>query len=586
MTPEQINYENKYYEMQQKYNQSYGQSNPGYLMDEKGIVYRRDNGTVLLSDSICVLERFKHREEGTVQVKLLYKVNNTFQTREFPMSILVPKNIEKLIDYGFPIQANNYKGLSNFLMQQQSLAPMLQHYTEVGFFVDKEYEQLVFGMDEAIGWSDIRDTMPLVFDKENANFDVTPAGSLEDWVEMVKEEVIGHTPLEFILACGFSSAIVGYLYQKDYPVDTLMINLTGDATTGKTTAGMLAVSIFGAPTKKQKGLFTSWNGTSNAILQSLVGNYGVPYLIDELSMSNEGDFSSFLYAIADGRNKKRLNKELSFQNSGSWATTIFSTGELSILSKSAHNTGLKVRALEFSNEQWTTSADNSNNIKECVMKNYGHAGKEYVKFLLKNQSVIDTFMPSTIKNLTERLVESPFRERMARKYAIIQLAAEFANKVFDFGIDIEKLTNFIVERDSMLAESRDIGLSAWNHMMEFIQLKQNQFIYNNNNCMSSQILGRMEDKGNVLEVSILKSVFEGAMQDYGYQSVQVILKNWKKKGWIDYEPSRLTQRKQIFSKEQQEQRQVALGVENLPKKMADTVYTLLIPKEQIQLGVA
>ena len=104
--------------------------------------------------------------------------------------------------------------------------------------------------------------------------------------------------------------------------------------------------------------------------------------------------------------------------------------------------------------------------------------------------------------------------------------------------------------------------------------------------MSSQILGRMEDKGNVLEVSILKSVFEGAMQDYGYQSVQVILKNWKKKGWIDYEPSRLTLRKQIFSKEQQEQRQTALGVANLPKKMADTVYTLLIPKEQIQLAVA
>lgn len=318
MTPEQINYENQYYKMQQKYNQSYGQSNPGYLMAEEGVLGRKDNGTVLLSDSICVLERFKHRKEGTVQVKLLYKVNNTFQTREFPMSILVPKNIEKLIDYGFPIQAKHYKELSSFLMQQQSLAPMLQHYTEVGFFVDKEYEQLVFGMDEAIGWSDIRDTMPLVFDKENANFDVTPAGCLEDWVEMVKEEVIGHTPLEFILACGFSSAIVGYLYQKDYPVDTLMINLTGDATTGKTTAGMLAVSIFGAPTKKQKGLFTSWNGTSNAILQSLVGNYGVPYLIDELSMSNEGDFSSFLYAIADGRNKKRLNKELSFQNSGSW----------------------------------------------------------------------------------------------------------------------------------------------------------------------------------------------------------------------------------------------------------------------------
>ncbi|WP_150283508.1 DUF927 domain-containing protein [Rummeliibacillus sp. TYF-LIM-RU47] len=577
-------YSNPYFEMQKQFNRLKGHTSISYLMGEKGIFQIKDNETIFISDPICVLERYKQSEEGTVQVKLMYKVNNTFQTREFPMSILVPKNIEKLIDYGFPIQANNYKALSNFLMQQQYIAPMLRHYTDVGFFEDKECKQLVFGMNEIIKGNDTEGRMPFVFDSENASFDLTPAGNLVEWITMVKDEVIGHTPLEFILACGFSSAIVGYLYQKDYLTDTLMINLTGDSTSGKTTAGMLAVSIFGAPTKKQKGLFTSWNGTSNAILQSLVGNYGVPYLIDELSMSNEGDFSSFLYSIADGRNKKRLNKELSFQNTGGWATTIFSTGELSILSKSANNTGLKLRALEFSNEQWTTSAENSNNIKECVMKNYGHAGKEFVKYILKNPSIIDNLLPLNIKNFTSILTDSPFKERMAKKYAIIQLAAELANKVFNFGIDIDNLKNFIVERDAMLAESRDIGKTAWNRMLEFVQQHQNQFIIGNVPNYSQEIVGKIVGGKPKLKVSILKNVFEKAMHDFGYQDTQTILKNWKKKGWLDYEGGRLTSRKQVFSKEQQDQRQAILGVDDLPKKPADTVYTLLVDAEDLQFS--
>lgn len=585
MKTKQSNYKNQYNNMKEKFNQVYSHRDPCYQMDEEEILLVKENESFYVSDSICVLERFKNREDETVQLKLLYKMNNTLQTREFPMSVLVPRNIEKLIDYGFPIQSGNYKALSNFLMLQQKLAPMAQHYTEVGFIKDNESGQLVFGMDEAIGSNNTSDAMPLVFDQERSNFDVIPEGSLNEWIEMVKEEVIGNTKLEFILACGFSSAIVGYLYQNDYPVDTLMINLTGDSTTGKTTAGMLAISTFGAPTKKQKGLFSTWNGTSNSILQSLVGNYGVPYLIDELSMSNEGDFSSLLYSIADGRNKKRLTKELSFQKSGSFATTILSTGELSILSKSANNTGLKLRALEFANEQWTTSAKNSDNIKNCVTQNYGVAGKAYVQFLVENPNDITAFMKANTDVLKKKLVESPFRDRLAAKYAIILAAAQIVNSVFDFQLNVDEIRTFIVERDAMLADSRDIGKAAWNHMLQFIQQHQNQFIYDNTPNYSHEIVGRIVTTKPKLEVSILKNVFEKAMDDFGYQDVQTILKNWKKKGWIDYESNRLTKRKQVFSKEQQDQRQKALGVEELPKKQADTVYTMLVDIKELQLAV-
>lgn len=585
MNTEQMNYEIQYKEIAEKFNAKYAKDNPCTLMKEDGIWHLKENKLTKIAEPIFIVNRFKSREDDTVHIKLLFKVNGTFQVKDFPNSLLVPRNLETMINYGFPILNNDYRNLSNHLLHQQEFAPMVQHYTEVGFFKDKESNQLVFGLDEALGWSDISDTMPLVFDQERSNFNVIPEGSLDEWMKMVKEEVIGNIPLEFILACGFSSVIVGYLHQTGYPVETLLINLTGDSTTGKTTAGMLAVSTFGAPTKKQKGLFSTWNGTSNAILQSLVGNYGVPYLIDELSMSNESDFTSFLYSITDGRNKKRLTKEISFQNVGESATTILSTGELSILSKSANNTGLKLRALEFTNLQWTTSAVNSENIKNCVIKNYGVAGKAFVQSLVKNPHYITAFVKANTEGFKKVLVESPFRDRLAAKYAIILTAAQLANEVFGFKFNVDEIRTFIVERDAMLVDSRDIGKSAWNHMLQFVQQHQNQFIYDNTLNYSHEIVGKIVTKKSKLEVSILKNVFEKTMHNFGYQDTQSILQNWRKKGLLDYETGRLARRKQLFSKEQQEQRQEALGVTELPKKPADTVYTMLVDEEDLQLAV-
>lgn len=584
MNAEQMNYEIQYEEIAEKFNAKYANEIPHTLMKKDGIYQLKDTKLTKIAEPIFIVNRFKSREDDTVHIKLLYKMNGTFQVKDFPNSLLVPRNLEAMINYGFPILNNDYRNLSNHLLHQQEFAPMVQHYTEVGFFKDKESNQLVFGLDEAIGWSDIN-TMPLVFDQDRSNFNVIPEGSLDEWMKMVKEEIIGNTPLEFILACGFSSAIVGYLHQTGYPVETLLINLTGDSTTGKTTAGMLAVSTFGAPTKKQKGLFSTWNGTSNAILQSLVGNYGVPYLIDELSMSKESDFTSFLYSITDGRNKKRLTKESSFQNVGESATTILSTGELSILSKSANNTGLKLRALEFTNVQWTTSAVNSENIKNCVMKNYGVAGKAFVQFLVKNPNYIDAFVKANTEGFKKVLVESSFRERLAAKYAIILAAAQIANEVFSFKFNVDEIRNFIVERDAMLADSRDIGKAAWNHMLQFIQQHQNQFIYGNTINNSYEIVGKIKTTNAKLEVSILRNVFEKAMHNFGYQDTQSILQNWRKKGLLDYEAGRLASRKQVFSKDQQEQRQEALGVAKLPKKPEDTVYTMLVDEEDLQLAV-
>ncbi|QOV10478.1 hypothetical protein [Viridibacillus arvi] len=115
-----------------------------------------------------------------------------------------------------------------------------------------------------------------------------------------------------------------------------------------------------------------------------------------------------------------------------------------------------------------------------------------MQFLLKNPNYITDFIKESTEDFKQLLIDSPFRDLLASKYAIILIATQLANHVFDFQINVDEIRRCIVERDVMLADSRDIGKSAWNHMLEFVQQHQNQFICENSNNNSYEIVGRIK----------------------------------------------------------------------------------------------
>ena len=61
------------------------------------------------------------------------------------------------------------------------------------------------------------------------------------------QEVKGHTPLELMVCIAISALIIGMLNRsKIGGFDSLLVHLVGSSTTGKTTAGMLGVSLAGS----------------------------------------------------------------------------------------------------------------------------------------------------------------------------------------------------------------------------------------------------------------------------------------------------------------------------------------------------
>lgn len=126
---------------------------------------------------------------------------------------------------------------------------------------------------------------------------------------MVKQWVIGRANLELALTIGLSAPVVGMI-GNDLGLESPLIHIWGESTEGKTTAAMLAISVFGFPNiREEKGLMRNWN------------------------------------------------------------TTVISTGEHSIYGKSKQNTGLYMRLLEFGNVQWTESAEQSEKINVGIVIN-------------------------------------------------------------------------------------------------------------------------------------------------------------------------------------------------------------------------
>ncbi|MDM5509887.1 DUF927 domain-containing protein, partial [Staphylococcus aureus] len=81
-----------------------------------------------------------------------------------------------------------------------------------------------------------------------------------------------------------SSLVTAFLkYHNNVEFSGTIFSFTGQSSTGKSTAAMLAASVAGNPTKGTENLFRSWNATRNALEGYLSGNYGVPIVLDELS---------------------------------------------------------------------------------------------------------------------------------------------------------------------------------------------------------------------------------------------------------------------------------------------------------------
>lgn len=479
---------------------------------------------VFLTQKLINLDDYKQ----FFQLKFSDCNGGSYEQLYFSRKKVNAKEVLELADYGVMVDEFKAKFLAHSILNQEQdeNLPIAYIHKKLGF--KKINDKVVFLGDKGYNIDSVY----------HGELQINPTGSFKTWKKMIKEEVVGHIPLETIFSIGVGGIIKDYL-KNEIDSTNLFAHLIGDSSSGKTTAGLLAVSLGASPNIADKSFVFTCNSTQNSIMNSIPNAY--PTLLDE---GNQlwGDKTPFLYAIADGKEKDRLSKEIERRETNTFNTSIFLTSEKSIVDTCEQTTGLRVRILEFINVDWTKSANSSDRIKSVVKNNYGFALPIIVNSLIKEDKEefinwYNEMCDGICDSMREKNQFNDFSKRLSKIYALIICGSELCNSLFSFQFDSEAILDFLLEHNMLKdEETADIGLRAYSRILEYVEMHSINFpkvckkariredMIFGSNC--SNIEGIIKDD----DVYLLEQTFKKILLSAGFSEPKVVAKKLKQQG--------------------------------------------------------
>ena len=506
----------------------------GYFHDKMNLYLRSSNNSasVKIGNYIAIKKVSHDIDKNTYNASIEYRsikgISNILIERE---DYVNENRLMKYQKYGLDVMKSNVKLITEYFRESESKVPWNNVHSKLGFMEYKE--KIIYKLHEAIGLDSTY----------VGECKIKPKGSYSEYINMIKNHVIGNVELEFAMVSGLSAILLGYI-GEELGLDSIIIHLVGNSTTGKSTALKLAISSFGYPEVKHNGLYGTYNGTNNALIKKLGGLKGVPYALDEISMSESNNFTKFVYSLANGADKERLNKDSELMEKESWLTTILSNGEKSITRSSNKNAGVQVRVIEAENFTWTKSSEHAEAINSVILNNYGHLAIEFAKYLLNQDK---TELIKCYKKVKEELyielkqkgVCDDMSMRRCNKFAIIIQTAFLLQELLDVELDVEGMVEMIIKIEQESIKYRSLHKVVIDFIKEYIGRYRNKFD-GKSKSNSPEVIGKITEKEDYTEVQMEQLSFELMIKEGGYEDRMVILKELKKAGFLDCEKDRLT----------------------------------------------
>lgn len=397
------------------------------------------------------------------------------------------------------------------------------------------------------------------------SYDLAMKGTFAAWKDMVEQEVLGNAPLELAILVGLSPII-----SSRWGARNLIVHFMGDSGTGKTTSAILALSTVGCPnpaeTAKNVGvdgkplrtLMSSWKGTSNALIGKLDGLDGMLMVFDELSkIEDDRVLTSTIYALSDGADKDRMASPTELQTTNQIRTNILSLGEESLLERAkSKNSGINVRVCEISTE-FTSSAEQSEQIVSACYANYGHAGTKFVRHIVENMSH-DSVAELREQNLDEfesALVvggcKSKTPRRLAEFGAVLLTVADIATKALKLNFSRQKIIDFLVDQQVNSDSNTEIGLRAHAALKGFVTKNAANFVVGECKSWNKNIpcYGKIEQNrsGIMYEVAIEVNQFGQIMNQLNFSNPSLVIQQLKSNGLLNYEAKKNYRKRTIVT---------------------------------------
>jgi len=280
-----------------------------------------------------------------------------------------------------------------------------------------------------------KDADKIIFQSGDLNHaEYIQSGTLKGWRNGMASRAAANPMLIIALSSAFAGALL-----KKTNAESGGIHFVGESSTGKSTCGIAACSVWGGENYKR-----SWRTTANGLEgAAMLFNDGL-LLLDEIGECDAREVGNIVYALGNGKGKQRANRSGSAREVNSWRCFVLSTGEVTISTKMSEanhlsRAGQAVRLLDLPVERkfgifdelhgFNSGAELSDSIKRESQVNYGLAGRLFLEKLTQDTRNFNERL-ERIKNLNLLQAKGAQgqHKRAAARFALIALAGELATE--------------------------------------------------------------------------------------------------------------------------------------------------------------
>lgn len=291
----------------------------------------------------------------------------------------------------------------------------------------------------------------------------------------IQSYLSGGTKRQIIFFWSLSSVICGLLNK------TIWLNVYALSSKGKTISTKLAQSSFcGAD---YSPLCKTWASTEMALVKSMDGLNGIPILIDDTQLSKIKSYQKIIYELTNGKSILRLVKGNQLSKEYTWATSIISTSENSILETCNGDEGVLPRLLEmpiYQNDLFD-DAKQANSIEAFMKANYGQVSSLLVRFIIKNSYIknVEQLYTKEITSIRKLVTtEDTVLQRCIENIAVITLTAKIAADALELQFRIPDIRDLLLRlyKDSIkeYRESQDSNVILTQMYPQIVEFAKNE----------------------------------------------------------------------------------------------------------------
>ena len=260
--------------------------------------------------------------------------------------------------------------------------------TQFGW-TDDEHKSFVVGKEE-ICKNEVRSNPASVQTAGLMSF-FEAKGTFEKWRELINfYDRDGFELHQFIVGTSFGSPLMSFL-----PINCAGLHLYGGTGVGKTTAMNAALSVWG----DHEELLLHEGDTINSIMNRGEVYHSLPFYMDELTNKSSMELSSLVYQLTSGRQKNRMStgSNIERKRGKPWKLIALTNANKSIIEKISMAKAMpkaeaqRLMEIETPSMQFGSKQE-TDRFNAALQKNYGHAGREYIKYIINNTEEVQKLL--------------------------------------------------------------------------------------------------------------------------------------------------------------------------------------------------